>query len=454
MSGRDHLRGLWIAHDAVPLTAARSVGPALETVVWLSASSLPLLPNANRALDLAIAQLTDANLSSIRVYNAPTLFVKPHGAAVGTNHAPDRHEMLIARDYDAADGYNGGPPVVFNPPGGTPYLFQLTTEGNGLPRRNWLRVFTPAGDVSQTSPSYQVLRSIHSYPVDGADGLSLLSTPSKAWLLIDDPTLHEWHVYHFDRNTAELTLDYDMPTPFAADDLLGDRVVTDDGTIYAMAFLGGKAGPPRVIRVVGGVVTDLWQDGIVDTPSAVRFFGLYSTGARVYAAVADAPPVTFTAGGPKTFDRYRYSFITPDVARVPAPAAPTNTPSFTLPPTCNPITNAPCKTGEACDIAPSRNGFSCAKEGTARLCEACDPDKGTLCVAGTTCRRSKSGLKCVKLCCTGEDCGGGTCINDPTNFPVGYCALYNGTDYDLKCTGFPSGVGPSGGACSEPSVKP
>jgi len=76
---------------------------------------------------------------------------------------------------------------------------------------------------------------------------------------------------------------------------------------------------------------------------------------------------------------------------------------------CNPVTNAPCASGYACDVAAPAGtitGFECyPPPNTALVCGACD-DSTTFCAGGETCF---SGAECAHYCCTNADCGAGKC---------------------------------------------
>ena len=119
---------------------------------------------------------------------------------------------------------------------------------------------------------------------------------------------------------------------------------------------------------------------------------------------------------------------TPPDATCTVPAAPPSGGScvtLTTAIACNPVTNAPCTTGQSCDFADMGMGYKCYDPpNDVKICGACDAQKGPFCEGGSTC---DNGL-CVKYCCTDADCGAGKC--DKTNmFPggAGECLGGNGT---------------------------
>ncbi len=375
----------------------------------------------------------------------PTLYYRPKGASTGINAAIDRRELTLSRHSSLPLYYVCGARTPYVPSGGPAYVFQIATYSDASYA---LDVFTDAADTSFTYPMFHTLRRIHTTPVDkDATELHLLTTPTNAWVWLANPAKRTWQIFRFDRSTAKMVLAFEMPSPFDPTFVIDSQAITDDGALYVVAH--GAGGATRVVRIVDGVTTDLWHDGIAKS-SKLRFDGLYSTGARVYLAVEDTYPVTFTAGGDQTFDRFRFSFITPDLAAAPTPSTPSAPAPFVPPASCNPIMLTGCGAGEACDVGPSRNGFACATQGTVALCGACDPVAGPFCGPGTTCRYTtdhdlKSG-QCVRLCCDGTDCGAGVCVTptDFMNFPVGVCLTP--PMYGPACSGMPS-TPPSGGAC-------
>jgi hypothetical protein len=86
---------------------------------------------------------------------------------------------------------------------------------------------------------------------------------------------------------------------------------------------------------------------------------------------------------------------------------------------CNPVTNAGCSAGEACDINTGQNsttviGFLCYPgPNTEDICAECNDginDAGE-CAAGGTCLLSNaSTAQCARYCCTDADCGNGRCV--------------------------------------------
>ncbi|MFO0616890.1 MAG: hypothetical protein U0414_30120 [Polyangiaceae bacterium] len=450
----------WGASDLdVPQLHKAAFDTRDETMVFDGAgvtlvSAIPPVSHANPALDLTISQTTDANLSAIGVLNAPVLFVREHSAAAATGYTIDRRELVLAHDLDGSAFYSGGTPAVFDPVGSVPHVFQVAAQGpgdgNGHERFSLL-VFSPSSDASSTAPGFKTLRATHAYPLTGPMDLRIISTPHGAWLLLEDKVNQKWRVYRFDRSTGALSFEYELASPLRPNDTIVDAAVTDDGAIYVSANAYPVPNDLRVVRVTDGAATELWDASIEQNPAEFHFFALYSTGARVYAAVADTYPSPTVS-----LSRPRFTFITPDVPAVGPPPAPGAEPPPLPPPTCNPLTNAPCSARQACDVGPSRNGWTCAEAGTGQLCEACNPETGPYCAAGYTCRRlagAATSGSCLKTCCTNEDCGGTTCVVGASS-AVGYCATYNGTIYDPTCSGIPTGPAPSGGACSEIAPAP
>jgi hypothetical protein len=100
---------------------------------------------------------------------------------------------------------------------------------------------------------------------------------------------------------------------------------------------------------------------------------------------------------------------------------------------CNPVTNAPCASGYACDIAGVSvgdiTGFECyPPPNTALVCATCDGST-TFCAGGTTCYEPTSGATtgtCAHYCCTNADCGAGTCTTGgfaPASSAIGVCTM-------------------------------
>jgi hypothetical protein len=114
---------------------------------------------------------------------------------------------------------------------------------------------------------------------------------------------------------------------------------------------------------------------------------------------------------------------TPPDATCTVPAvAPSNGSCITLSAdiTCNPVTNAPCAAGEACDFNTA-NGFLCYPPPPANsepVCAACSLADGLSCKGGESCVNGT----CVRFCCADIDCGAGTC--DKSTSPgqiIGFC---------------------------------
>ena len=81
---------------------------------------------------------------------------------------------------------------------------------------------------------------------------------------------------------------------------------------------------------------------------------------------------------------------------------------------CNPVTNAPCAAGQACDITSasgSINGFACYPgANAAKICALCDDTNGPFCAGGLSCAAASADLSgCARYCCTDADCGSGRC---------------------------------------------
>jgi hypothetical protein len=92
---------------------------------------------------------------------------------------------------------------------------------------------------------------------------------------------------------------------------------------------------------------------------------------------------------------------------------------------CNPITNAPCNTGEACDL-DTGGGYRCfapPPANTATLCQTCDITNGPACVGTMHCITAlTNAAECARFCCTDPDCGSGHCDKTTYNTtPVGVC---------------------------------
>jgi hypothetical protein len=88
---------------------------------------------------------------------------------------------------------------------------------------------------------------------------------------------------------------------------------------------------------------------------------------------------------------------------------------------CNPVTNAGCVAGDACDT-DGAGGFVCyPPPNTEALCDACGPNAAGYCQGGMACYSVTD--TCARFCCNDGDCGTGVC--DLTYFgagsPVGIC---------------------------------
>jgi hypothetical protein len=120
------------------------------------------------------------------------------------------------------------------------------------------------------------------------------------------------------------------------------------------------------------------------------------------------------------------------------------------PPSCNPVTNAGCAAGAACDYADDANKkvtFGCfapPPQNTAAICAACD-DQTTACAGGSTCLVAQGATTgaCAKFCCDDGDCGSGVCQQGATLFGVGVCVTAASAD-----------AGKPAPACDAPVVSP
>ena len=125
------------------------------------------------------------------------------------------------------------------------------------------------------------------------------------------------------------------------------------------------------------------------------------------------------------------------------------------PPTCNPITNAGCAAGSACDADQDTNGnptydcFPPPPPNTVALCGSCD-DSATACLPGSTCLIPGTATtgQCAQYCCGNGDCGSGVCDLTQGVFGVGLCVTAATVDAgtELPACDAPL-VAPSGGSC-------
>lgn len=408
-------------------------------------------PSANRALDVVVVNRYWNNLE-------PMLFARARGEAAGVNYLVSHRELVLDRDINSGAHYSGLDPVpgVFDPVDGPPYVLEVGNYASeGRASRAVLQAFATTVDASERGAGARVLRRVAAVPVPSSASSRVLATPRRAWALVSAQA--SWSLYAFDRATEALTLAWTIPAPLdlGSRDLI-DPVVTDDGALYV-----GLRGETRVIRVTAGAVTELWSREL-SRAEGFRFDALYSNGARVFAVVSSGYPMTYAARGrspAQTFTRPRFSLLTPNVPDAPTPP-PVAPPTFAPPPSCNPVTNEGCRSGEACDVGPSRTGFSCHPAGAAALCAACDPVAGPFCAPGLTCftRDSPSAGICVRLCCALADCGaiGAALCTPPAQFyapgrlPVGVCQSTARVDiFSPACAGIPA-VAPSAGACATP----
>jgi len=114
---------------------------------------------------------------------------------------------------------------------------------------------------------------------------------------------------------------------------------------------------------------------------------------------------------------------------------------------CNPVTNAGCKTGEACD-ASKDNKFVCfPAPNDSGLCVACDNESGPFCQGGYGCSASNG---CAKYCCDDGDCGSGKCVKEGQDGPL-WGGIGVGVCLDAMNTGKAAcdapAVAPSNGSC-------
>jgi hypothetical protein len=137
---------------------------------------------------------------------------------------------------------------------------------------------------------------------------------------------------------------------------------------------------------------------------------------------------------------------------------------------CNPVTNAACDAGMACDVAGDSSGmnligFACyTGPNTVADCGSCDPSGMTppFCSPGSTCfTTNQAGTTgaCAHYCCTDADCGAGNGCADmgsmgalfaPISNTLGIC-VPNGADAGSADAGpFACNVtstAPSNGSC-------
>lgn len=117
---------------------------------------------------------------------------------------------------------------------------------------------------------------------------------------------------------------------------------------------------------------------------------------------------------------------------------------------CNPVTNAGCTGGAACDINTNSSltviGFACyPPPATATICDPCSDHSGPFCGPNLTCLSLRKEAVCASYCCTNADCGGGVCSTSlgglslfgPLAPSVGVCTLTAQPD-----AGAPSDSGP------------
>jgi hypothetical protein len=114
--------------------------------------------------------------------------------------------------------------------------------------------------------------------------------------------------------------------------------------------------------------------------------------------------------------------------------------------TCNPVTNAGCPSGTACDL-PAGTFYECLPllGAATPLCGVCGPNF-TVCGPTETCvPQSVGSNKCARYCCDDGDCGGGgKCDPSLGTDGVGICVTVIGLN-DPAC-GAPA-TAPSQGSC-------
>ena len=85
---------------------------------------------------------------------------------------------------------------------------------------------------------------------------------------------------------------------------------------------------------------------------------------------------------------------------------------------CNPVTGAPCTTGQACDTVYADGkvaGFQCYDPpNDVKICGACDGGNGPFCENTLHCQ----GTSCQRYCCDDGDCGTGKCTKVEMNVPL------------------------------------
>lgn len=88
---------------------------------------------------------------------------------------------------------------------------------------------------------------------------------------------------------------------------------------------------------------------------------------------------------------------------------------------CDPMTNAGCAEGTACDLAKNEQGYGlvCFPTGTVDEGGACNGVSGPWCKPTLHCGTNT----CVKFCCTSAECPGGSCgMYDPATVGTfGWC---------------------------------
>ncbi len=117
-------------------------------------------------------------------------------------------------------------------------------------------------------------------------------------------------------------------------------------------------------------------------------------------------------------------------------------------PTCNPVTNAGCEAGAACNADTDSNGnptYDCyapPPSNVVPVCGQCTVDAG--CLPGSTCFQVDNAGQCARFCCNDGDCGdGGACDSTQGLFGIGLCVVASTLD-----------SGPEQPSCDTPVVAP
>jgi hypothetical protein len=114
--------------------------------------------------------------------------------------------------------------------------------------------------------------------------------------------------------------------------------------------------------------------------------------------------------------------------------------------TCNPVTNAGCGAGEACDLDQD-GAYTCfATANTTPTCAVCSNADGPFCDATSHCVEQGATHACARYCCDAADCGGSSCDLAIVPGGVGVCVSpIDGGLVPTACAAPPMAA--SGGAC-------